>query len=300
MNNLILKSLIEYMENVLNRCGLMYRIFGRTKTEESIRRKFQIKNYVEVGKKMQDFFGIRVTLYFSDDKELLYNYLKESTSFVNESNNKNSTTEFCPQVLNLVMKLPEDLVASFEAQKNNYEEFADYIDNTYEVQIRTVLSEGWHEVEHDLRYKFKDDWTNFEKYDRLLNGVFATLETSEWSMLSIFDNLAHAHYKKNNWSSVLRFKMRLRFHQSNQSLSDAVSSYLNDEKNNNTSRHLFKTERYKVIKWILDSKFDMPLTCDTVLFILNRLGPKDNNLIKMEPGRLTKEFDMLFGDCLTI
>ena len=92
MNNLILKSLIEYMENVLNRCGLMYRIFGRTKTEESIRRKFQIKNYVEVGKKMQDFFGIRVTLYFSDDKELLYNYLKESTSFVNESNNKNSTT----------------------------------------------------------------------------------------------------------------------------------------------------------------------------------------------------------------
>ena len=25
------------------------------------------------------------------------------------------------------------------------------IDNTYEIQLRTVLSEGWHEVEHDLR-----------------------------------------------------------------------------------------------------------------------------------------------------
>lgn len=31
------------------------------------------------------------------------------------------------------------------------------IDCTYEIQLRTVLSEGWHEVEHDLRYKCRTE-----------------------------------------------------------------------------------------------------------------------------------------------
>ncbi|MBK7959276.1 MAG: hypothetical protein IPK03_14995 [Bacteroidetes bacterium] len=27
------------------------------------------------------------------------------------------------------------------------------VDSTFEVQLRTILSEGWHEIDHDLRYK---------------------------------------------------------------------------------------------------------------------------------------------------
>lgn len=30
---------------------------------------------------------------------------------------------------------------------------SDYIDDTFEVQVRTNSFEGWHEIEHDLRYK---------------------------------------------------------------------------------------------------------------------------------------------------
>lgn len=42
-----------------------------------------------------------------------------------------------------------------------------HIDSTFELQIRTIFSEGWHEVEHDLRYKCTKDWEGFDPYYRL-------------------------------------------------------------------------------------------------------------------------------------
>ncbi|MCQ2269611.1 MAG: GTP pyrophosphokinase [Bacteroidales bacterium] len=291
---IILRRIENDLEKTLNRCGIMFRIFGRVKSIESIEKKFTHKNYIDQNKKMQDLFGVRITLYFSDDKELLYDFLKNDRHFDNESINNPSIEKFCPQVLNMVMKLPESSIADFNLIKKNYAQFSDYIDSTYEIQIRTVLSEGWHEVDHDLRYKHNDDWTDYRQYGRLLNGVFATLETSEWSMLSIFDNLAHSHYKNNNWNSVLRQKMRIRFKVDDASfLSQELLQYVSSKENHNTARLLYKTSRSKVLKWILNSEFDMPLTYDTILFLLNRLGPKDEKIISMEPQRFTKEMNDL-------
>lgn len=73
--------------------------------------------------------------------------------------------------------------------------YEDLIDETYEIQIRTILSEGWHEVEHDLRYKCKEEWNNFQEESRLLNGIYATLESSEWAMLTLFEKLSYSQYK---------------------------------------------------------------------------------------------------------
>jgi hypothetical protein len=53
------------------------------------------------------------------------------------------------------------------------------------------------------------DWEGNEVESRKLNGIYATLETSEWTMIKIFDELAYKHYKK-NWNSMLRQKFRLR------------------------------------------------------------------------------------------
>ena len=51
------------------------------------------------------------------------------------------------------------------------EGFKGRIEPTFKIQIRTVFSEGWHEVEHDLRYKCKDDWEGCELYSHTLNGI---------------------------------------------------------------------------------------------------------------------------------
>lgn len=92
------------------------------------------------------------------------------------------------------MRVPNNLQQDMKAaiKETGYE---DLIDNTYEVQIRTILSEGWHEVEHDLRYKCKEEWNEFKEESRLLNGIYATLESSEWSMLTLFDRLSYSQYK---------------------------------------------------------------------------------------------------------
>ncbi|WP_202796549.1 hypothetical protein, partial [Thermophagus xiamenensis] len=60
------------------------------------------------------------------------------------------------------------------------------IDNTFEVQLRTILSEGWHEVDHSLRYKCKDDWKDYPDQERLLNGIYAALETNDSTLKSLF------------------------------------------------------------------------------------------------------------------
>ena len=91
------------------------------------------------------------------------------------------------------------------------EQFRDCIEPTYEIQIRTVFSEGWHEVEHDLRYKCKEDWEGCEPYSRALNGVIATLETAEWNMKSLFADMARLNFIHSNYTAMLRNKFHLKF-----------------------------------------------------------------------------------------
>ncbi|MGX2951708.1 hypothetical protein ACWIUA_12555, partial [Ursidibacter sp. B-7004-1] len=116
-----------------------------------------------------------------------------------KENNKDASIDeltgetFKPIRYNLIYDLPPDTIL------DEYNDLKEYIDLTFELQIRTVLSEGWHEVEHDLRYKFKGDWTKFPEEDRKLNGVYASLEIGEWTMLQILHSIAYKHYKDKNW-----------------------------------------------------------------------------------------------------
>ena len=97
---------------------------------------------------MQDLLALRITLYFTDDVELVYDYLKNQPNFVSESVDTAEVDKFCPKRLNLVMRVPETLKSDIRVAINNTE-FPDLIDDTYEIQIRTILSEGWLEFEHD-------------------------------------------------------------------------------------------------------------------------------------------------------
>lgn len=167
--NKVLKEIVADLESVLNKCGIMYHVFYRTKSVMSIDSKLKKKSaeYKEKGKKMQDLLALRITLYFTDDVEIIHNYLKNQPNFDSESVDESEVDKFCPKRLNLVMRVQEKHLQDMKAarQETDYE---DLIDDTYEIQIRTILSEGWHEVEHDLRYKCKDEWDDFKEESRLL------------------------------------------------------------------------------------------------------------------------------------
>lgn len=299
MLDTIIGSIVDELEADLSRCGFMYHIFYRTKSFRSISEKLEKKadEYRAKGKKMQDLLALRITLYFSDDVDILYQFLKSKSNFLDETVDEDDEKTFCPKRLNLVMNVQnEELrLEMMSYLRTNYPDIVDLLDLTYEIQIRTILSEGWHEVEHDLRYKCKDDWTGFKEESRLLNGIFATLENSEWSMLTIFDKMAYSFYKQKSWTNMIRNKMRLRF--IDKSLSEEVTNLLSE--NPIIAKSLFRVHRNKIIVNVLNSEFKFPLKYDTVVHLLNRLGVKSNLLAQIEPLPLKKELDNLFGQCGT-
>lgn len=291
--NKVIREIIGDLENTLNRCGIMYHIFYRIKSPVSIKSKLEKKSeeYIAHNKKMQDFLALRITLYFKDDVELVHNYLKNQPNFNDESVDKEEVERFCPKRLNIVMNIPPKFKEDIRVAINETG-YPRLIDETYEIQIRTILSEGWHEVEHDLRYKCKEDWTMFKDEARLLNGIYASLECSEWSMLTLFGNLAYKQYKNKDWNSMLRNKMRIRF--TNKELSNEIYEYLSE--NLDVAKSLYRVNRLNILKLMMDKRLGYPLTYDTVIHLINRIGIKNIGLSKFEDEVLKKDLDILFGD----
>ena len=129
--NLVLKEIASDMETILNKCGIMYHVFYRTKSPQSIKNKLDKKaeSYRAEGKKMQDLLALRITLYFTDDVELVYDYFRNQPNFDSESVDVAEVDRFCPKRLNLVMRVPEKYKADMAAAKNNTG-YSDLIDDT--------------------------------------------------------------------------------------------------------------------------------------------------------------------------
>ena len=274
----------------LNQCGLMFRLFARVKTISSLHHKMQIKGdkYRSGNSLIQDMIGLRVVLYFQDDVDALA-FFYSCGEVVDSSIDEFDSSTFRPQRLNLTCKLPVEFVEDF--RKALPEEFATYIDSTYEIQIRTVFSEGWHEVEHDLRYKCKEDWEGCESYSRVLNGVIATLETAEWSMKSLFDQMARVNYQNKNYRAMLRNKMHLRIKGGD--LSDSVNEFL--LQNHHVAESILNTDRFVVVLTLLNHQKPIELTYDNLLFLMNRIEMNNQELIELEPGDTRKMLDDFFA-----
>ncbi len=276
-----LKDIKQAIEDDLNeslsRCGMMYRLFGRVKTVRSLRHKFQIKGekYRSGKSKVQDVIGLRIVLYFPDDVELLGMFFS-FRNLVDASVDNLAVDTFRPQRLNLVKRIPDHLVESFRACLPA--EFAPYVDATYEVQIRTIFSEGWHEVEHDMRYKCQDAWVGCDAESRALNGIIASLETAEFTMSSIFKELSCKNLAQGHYDSMLRNMLRIRLADDN--FSHTVASFL--EAHPDVAESLFRMDRMVFLVTLLNHSVKVPLTYDNILFLANRLDLHHPAIFQME------------------
>ena len=274
----------------LNQCGLMFRLFARVKTISSLHHKMQIKGdkYRSGNSLIQDMIGLRVVLYFQDDVDALA-FFYSCGEVVDSSIDEFDSSTFRPQRLNLTCKLPAELVEDF--RKALPEEFADYIDNTFEIQIRTIFSEGWHEVEHDLRYKCKEDWEGCETYSRVLNGVIATLETAEWNMKFLFDQMARTNFQNKNYQAMLRNKMHLRI--KGEGLSASIQEFLIQHPH--VAESILNTDRFVIILTLLNHQKPIELTYDNLLFLINRIEMNNQELRDLEPDDTRKNLDDFFA-----
>lgn len=274
--DLVIHELTKRVEKTMNTSGMFFRLFSRRKTGESVSKKIQIKKYDE-HRKLQDLFGIRIALYFKDDITICRNLIEKSLEVDNVSEDVEDIENFKPTRLNYVCKIPEDIQNQIDSKF-----WRDYpIDNTFEIQIRTVFSEGWHEIEHDLRYKCKEDWKNESEMDRALNGIFATLETCDWSIITMFDTLSYKMYQNENWKAMLRNKLRIRF--TSNEINDKIIEILNSNKN--LAKEFLKVDREQLIFKLTNSNLSsIPKTYDNIIYVANELFIKDNDIISLTPS----------------
>ena len=272
----IIKKLHENIEKYLSEAGLLFRVFSRIKSKGSLDLKVErgVGKYGDT-KKIQDLFGIRVVLYFPDDIDIAQKVIKNKYTYSEDSSTIDVPTKelFSATRYNLVFELPENDSEQSITLINN-----GLIDNTFEVQIRTMLSEGWHEVEHDLRYKCKDDWEGHDDLYRALNGILATLETSEWSMLKLFEELSYRHYKEKEWAQMLRSKFRLR---AGNELSNKLNELLDDD--NNIGKELYRVNRSNFVRRVLSKGMDLPVNLDNIVYLCNYFYIKSPELKKITP-----------------
>ena len=274
----------------MTQSGIMFRIFGRAKSVRSLEHKMMIKgDKYRAGDKIQDMIGIRIVLYFSEDVEAMEIFLCND-DLVDRSVDNLDVSTFRPQRLNLVKKIPEKYVEDFHAALPK--DYAPYLDDTYEIQIRTVFSEGWHEVEHDLRYKCKEDWEGCDFFSRQLNGVIATLETAQWSMGAIFHEMAQKNLVNGKYHAMLRNKLLLRF--ADDDLSEELKDYL--DIHDDIARQLYQTDRLVFLMALLNHDSPIPLLYDNVVFLINRIDIMDEGIKELESEAFRKAFDSFIAN----
>lgn len=260
------ERLEEDIAGILERAGIYFRIFNRAKTPYSIAQKLEKPGYGfgETDKKMQDLIGLRVVVYYQDDMDIIRTILEKTFRQVGDwSETDSSEEEFKASKLNGVFHIPEE----YQRVYNGDIDFLP-IDYTFEVQLRTISFEGWHEIEHDMRYKspYGDEfWRNNESLSRTLNSVLANFELCDWTTLNVFDKLAYYHYEEKNWEMMLKGKFRLRF--ADEPLVPEIVEFL--DKNPQVAYCIYRCERAQVIFALLRDGYHDQITYNLMIKVMN-------------------------------
>ena len=273
------QDLKRIISDRLEQCGLYFRVFSRIKTATSMARKFELKEYGD-GRKLQDLVGVRVNLYFDDDVDICKNIMENTFDAIEWSTSERSEEEFKPTKLNGVFRLPEYLKT--EISSDTWEM---YIDDTFEIQIKTMFFEGWHEIEHDMRYKGEELWKDYKGFSRYFNSILATLELCDKSMVRLFEDLGHDLYKTGRWSDMIKSHFRLKLGEA--SLYPEVEQLLNEdlERVDNLAKRIYKTPKTFLVDQLMKRSRKIPINVNTIIALLNDSQFHDSRLTAIFKAR---------------
>lgn len=281
------RELCHSVQKEIGRAGIYYRIFARIKSAHSLSEKLKLKDekYIQEGRGLQDIIGIRIVLYYVDDIPVCQKIIEEHFQVLEEDSQIDvlKDNEFKPMRMNLVCRLPEDCIEIMPATL-----WKDYrIDKTFELQIRTIFSEGWHEVEHDVRYKHDKEWKveSYYEFNRNLNGIKATLEMCDNTIIQVLESLAYKCYKDTAIEEMFRYKFRIRL----------VDEMIRDElkeiilADSMLLKKFFRVEREEVLLFLTSDKITpIPRTLDNLIYICNEIQVKDKKIEEITPRLIKK------------
>ncbi len=269
--NNVKMSLLNTLITKLNNAGIYFNSTSRIKSESSLLHKLETGKYSmqEGGRKIQDIIGIRINLFYLEDMDICEKILEETFLLDNWSKTKNEENKFEAQKCNGVFRIPSKYLRNIPASVWNKP-----FDQTFEVQLRTVLFEGWHEIEHEMRYKYKlgsdsketDLWTGHEDLSRVMNSIIANLELCDWSIMQIFNSIHDSQYKEKNWENAIRSKYRLRITQD--PLKPELREYLDN--NPDIVAQFHTVSKRELVEILLNKKYHKELTPDRVIYLINK------------------------------
>lgn len=269
--NNVKMSLLNTLVTKLNNARIYFNSTSRIKSESSLLHKLETGKYSmqEGGRKIQDIIGIRINLFYLEDMDICEKILEETFLLDNWSKTKNEENKFEAQKCNGVFRIPSKYLRNIPASVWNKP-----FDQTFEVQLRTVLFEGWHEIEHEMRYKYKlgsdsketDLWTGHEDLSRVMNSIIANLELCDWSIMQIFNSIHDSQYKEKNWENAIRSKYRLRITQD--PLKPELREYLDN--NPDIVAQFHTVSKRELVEILLNKKYHKELTPDRVIYLINK------------------------------
>lgn len=269
--NNVKMSLLNTLVTKLNNAGIYFNSTSRIKSESSLLHKLETGKYSmqEGGRKIQDIIGIRINLFYLEDMDICEKILEETFLLDNWSKTKNEENKFEAQKCNGVFRIPSKYLRNIPASVWNKP-----FDQTFEVQLRTVLFEGWHEIEHEMRYKYKlgsdsketNLWTGHEDLSRVMNSIIANLELCDWSIMQIFNSIHDSQYKEKNWENAIRSKYRLRITQD--PLKPELREYLDN--NPDIVAQFHDVSKRELVEILLNKKYHKELTPDRVIYLINK------------------------------
>ena len=258
------QDLKRIISDRLEQCGMYFRVFSRIKTAASMARKFEAKEY-NSERKLQDLVGVRVNLYFDDDVSLCQSIMESTFEAVEWSQSERAEDEFKPIKLNGIFRLPEYLKAEISPRTWDM-----CIDDTFEVQIKTMFFEGWHEIEHDMRYKGEELWDQYPAFSRYFNSILATLELCDKSIVTLFEDLGHDLYKKRKWTDMIRSHFRIKM--ADTPIYPEVEARLNEDQEqtvDSLAKRIYKTSKATLAEQMLRRVRRIPINVNTVIALLN-------------------------------
>jgi ppGpp synthetase/RelA/SpoT-type nucleotidyltranferase len=240
-------------------------LFGRIKTTESIRKKLEKKGNAKEYK-MQDVIGFRLVLYFADDIPIIEKALLKDFLLDNKSVDKLKENEFSIKRCNYVYRIPNGLLKAF---KNSIDDLL--IDTTFELQIRTLNSESWQEIDHDFKYKPSKNYFK-DSISRKYNSLIATYELVEYATISIFNEICERIKMEKDVKYLIFYKFRIRI----KNFEKYIYRKNNNIKKNELIDMIYFSDRETILLNLLEKHSENNITIEDIIneiLMINRKEP---------------------------
>ena len=182
------KSFEELIRGIITDNIEIESISSRIKSYESAREKFN-KKYrldleennanVEVKDKISDLVGVRIVCLYQDDINKLRHIITNEFIVINTTDKIEKLNEFEDKFGYRSLHL--DLAIS--SNRRNLPEYRNCSDQSFELQIRTIIQDAWSQLDHKIKYK-KEIPANLK---RRINRLAAIFELADDEFQKIHD-----------------------------------------------------------------------------------------------------------------